>query len=165
MKKIFLGLLLCPGVHAMEPDLENGLAAPTAIDIASKIATIIEQYDSTKRGDDQQFRSLVVSYFKKESIEIEARITPHLMQKLRNSNSAIDEILKNDDRKALEELVHKLITESVEDAFQDQTDRFAELKDLADGRLRKARYAMVTAIATGVLGVLGTFLGVFFGKS
>jgi hypothetical protein len=134
-------------------------------DIAAQIATLITQYDADSTASQNEFKTLVVSYFKRESLEIQEYIEPHLREKLRNSDGNIKEILEKDDRKALEDLVHRLITESIEDAFRGQTDQFAELKELADNRLKKAHYALATAIVTGVFGALGIFFGVYFGHN
>ena len=168
MKKALLAIMLITGRgHAMEEhriDVEGLQGRPSSSEIAGQIASLIVQYDQTGRQDDDQFKTLVVSFFKRESLEIQARIEPHLKEKLRLSDSDIKQILERDDRKALEALVHKMITESIEDAFKDQNVQFEELKSLADVRLKKARLALIATIATGVLGVIGTFMGAYFGR-
>jgi len=147
-------------------DTENQLTSnkPSSTEIISQISSLLIKYDQTGKADDDRFQALVVSYFKRESLEIQHEIEPHLKEKLRNSDSDIRRILIDDDEKALKILIHRLITESVEDAFKGKNDQFAELKELADTRLKKARLALIGTIATGAIGVLGTFLGVYFGR-
>ena len=136
---------------------------PAVNDIANKIATIIEQYDSTSKADDSDFKALVTSYFMRESQELEAHILPLFTDKLKAQDAQIAALLQAQDKDKLETFVSGLITESLEEAFKNQSDRFAELKVLADDKLQKTRYALITAIVSGVLGVAGTVIYLWFG--
>lgn len=155
MKKLLLVLLLSGKVQAMEP---------TANDIASKIATIIEMYSEENKQEDAQFKQLVVAYFEKESQELEDRVMPHLKSRIQDSSASIDRILETDDKEALQALVNRLITDSLEDAFKEDTNRFEELKALADNKLRKTQYALIATIITSVLSIGGTIAGLWFGR-
>ncbi len=124
-------------------------------DIASKIASIIEQYDISKKADDADFKGLVNSYFTRESLELEAHIMPHFTDKLKASDTQIDDLIKSQDKAKLELFISGLITESLEDAFKAQSDHFDELKALADTKLQKTRYALITAIITTILSLGG----------
>ena len=153
MKKLYLVILLCGKVYSMEP---------AANEIATKIASIIEQYDSTTRADDSEFKTLVTSYFTRESKELEGHVMPLFSQKLKDKDGQIAELIKLEDKDKLESFISGLITESLEEAFQNQSDRYAELKALADSNLNKARYALITAIITSLLSIGGTLAGFWF---
>lgn len=146
MKKLLFILLLTGKTHAMEP---------AAQEIASTIAGVIEAYDKTSKADDADFTLLVKSYFTRESLELEERIMPHFSEKLKLADSQIDELIKSQDKSKLESFISGLITESLEDAFKAQSDHFAELKALADEKLQKTRYALITAIVTTILSIGG----------
>ena len=165
MKKVLLGLMLVGKGYAM--DIENQVVKPvrpSSAEIATKIAEIIVKYgDEVTTGNDQ-FKNLVIQYFKKESLTIESSIMPHLKQKLRDSDSDITDILVKDDKVRLEALINRLIAESVEDAFNEKEQRYDELKLLAENRLKNTKYAMATAIVSGISGVLAVFFGVYFGR-
>lgn len=170
MKRLIFCGLLCCQLYAMEDvDLEQGLqhvpGRPHSAEIASKIAEVIVQFGDELTADDQRFKSLVVHYFKKESIEIESSIMPHLKKRLRDSDSEINKILEEDDKARLTDFIDRLISESIEDAFKEKEHQYEELKELAEGKERKAKYALGTAIVSGIAGVLTVFFSVFFGKS
>ena len=165
MKRMILGLALVGRISAM--DIESQIPKPprpSSAEIATKIADIIVQYGDDVMVGNDQFKNLVIQYFKKESLTIESSIMPHLKQKLRDSDSDITEILVKDDKVRLETLINRLIAESVEDAFKEKEQRYDELKQLADGRLKKAKYALATAIVSGISGALAVFFGVYFGR-
>ena len=153
MKKLLFSLLFSVKVCGMEPAVN---------DIATKIASIIEQYDSTSKADDSDFKALVTSYFTRESEELEAHVMPLFTDKLKAQDAQIAELMKAQDKDKLEAFVSGLITESLEEAFKNQSDRFTELKALADEKLQKTRYALVTAVVSGVLGVAGTIALFYF---
>ncbi len=165
MKKVLLLMLLVECCFAMEDLKKPERMASTAGDIFINIDDLLHQVNNQLSMNDAEFKLLLVEYFKKESETIESNIMPHLDRKLRDSDENIRLILEKDDQQKLREFIHNLVTESVEDAFKDKDNRFDELKELSNDRLRKQRYALLTAVATGVLGVLGTFLGVYFGRS
>src|SRR5665213_3163367 len=102
MKKLLIVLLLSGKAQAMEP---------AAQEIVSKIASVIEQYDSSKKADDADFKSLVNSYFTRESIELESHIMPHFSEKLKSSDLQIDALIKAQDKASLELFISGLITE------------------------------------------------------
>ena len=154
MKKLLLILLLSGKVYTMEP---------AANDITNKIATIIEMYSEGNKQEDDQFKQLVNAYFEKESHELEWRIKPHLAAKLQESDKVIETILKADDREALQRLVNEMITDSIEDAFRDDVNRFEELKALADSKLKRTQYALIATVITSLLSIGGTIAGLWFG--
>jgi len=149
-------------------DIERQLpkpGRPSSVEIAGQIADVIVEFGSATTENNDQFKQLVVQYFKKESLTIETSIMPHLRKRLRDSDSAINEILEKDDKAKLEILINELISDSVEDAFNEKEQRYDELKLIAQGQQKKAKYALITAVVSGVSGVLAVFFGVFFGRS
>lgn len=171
MKKALLLLCLVTNVHAMESEKEldtiveiDSLRAPSD-EIAANLVQLIKQYGKDLTRNNEQFHQLVVQYFKKESMTIESNIMPHLEKKLRDSDSDIQEILEKDDRDKLAKLIHDLVTESIEEAFKEKEVQYDELRQLADIRLKRARYGIIAAIASGVLGALSVFLGAYFGRA
>lgn len=165
MKKLLLGLMCVTGGYAMEDTIiELEPKRPVSDELVADIADLLKKYGSEVVDTDMQFRQLVVQYFKKESVTIESNILPHLEKKLRDSDSDIQEILEKDDKVRLKKLIHALVTDSIEDAFKEKEVKYDELKSLADTRLKRARYALITAVVSGVLGVASVFVGVYFGR-
>lgn len=154
MNKLLLALFISGKVYAMEQ---------TTSDIASRIASIIEQYDSTKKADDDDFKVLVTSYFTGESKELAAHVMPLLRDKLKAQDVVISDLVKSQDKDKLELFISGLVTESLEDAFKNQSDRFKELKALADTKLRKTQYALIASLLAGLLGIGGIVIKVWLG--
>lgn len=164
--QMLVALFLVGEVYTME-DNQVALRRPARDEsqIALEIADMLREYGMNAAQNNEEFKTLVVQYFKKESVTIESNIMPHLDKRLRDSDPDIKKILEEDDRNKLKEFIHSLVTESLEDAFKEKDVKYDELKKLAEQRLLRSRYALITAIATGVLGAVTTFLGVYFGRA
>ncbi len=173
MKKMLIVLLLSTRGLAMQPveidpihKLANLRDNPQASseEIAIHISEMLKRYGDDITMNNEQFKALVIQYFKKESSTIESNIMPHLERKLRDSDSDIQEILEKDDKVKLREFIHALVTDSIEEAFKEKDLKYDELKQIADNRLKRARYALITAVVSGVCGALTVFFGVYFGR-
>ena len=165
MKRLLSILLLFSKGYAMEDNLRKPeRSISTAGDIFINIDDLLHQVDTQLTTNDAEFKQLLVEYFKKESVTIESNIMPHLDRRLRDSDENIKDILLKDDQVQLKEFIHTLVTESVEDAFKDKDHRFNELKEMSEVKLKRAKFALITAIASGVLGIASVFVGVYFGR-
>ena len=167
MKRLLLmGLLVTQG-YAMNNNnapMPTGSTEQNAVnDIITQLENALQNYNATSDADKTAFKALVQSYFNHESIVIEQSVIPHLTDLIAKNDSAIATMVAKQDKEGVESYMDTLMTQALENAFQSQQDNYAQLQTDAQNSLKKARIALATAIVTGVLGIVGTFLGIYFG--
>ncbi len=172
MKYIMLVVLMGCSAYAMESNYPDDCIIemqkrrrPTSTEIVNKVTMIIEFLESAHNPleDHDSLRWLLIKFLDRDSKIAEETVIPFLKEKLRDSDEKINMLMQQENRLELNKHLHRIITDSIEDAFKKKDASLAQAHQDNAANAKSACTKIILVAVGGAASTLAAFFGAYFG--